>query len=68
MTTNLSTATNPMYAVPHHHGWEASAYIGLVAVTIFVDNIILLREQTIITTTNTFLVTPTIRNNDWKTT
>ena len=60
MTTNILTATNPMYAVPHHHGWEASAYIGLAAVTIFVDAIILLREQTIITTTNTFT------NNDCK--
>ena len=42
MTTNILTATNPMYAVPHHHGREASAYIGLAAVTIFVDDIILL--------------------------
>ena len=42
MTTNISTATNPMYAVPCHHGQEVSAYIGLVAVTIFVDDIILL--------------------------
>ena len=41
MTTNISTATNPMYAVPHKHGWEVSAYIGLAAVIIFVDNIIL---------------------------
>ena len=38
MTTNIGTATNPMHAVPHHHGWEVSASIGLVAVTIFVDN------------------------------
>ena len=38
----MLTATNPMYAVPHHHGWEASAYIHLAAVTIFVDDIILL--------------------------
>ena len=60
MTTNILTATNPMYAVPHHHGWETSAYIGLAEVTIFVDAIILLREQTIITTTNTFVVTPTM--------
>ena len=67
-TTNISTATNPMYAVPHHHGRETSVYISLAAVAIFVDDIILLREQTIITTTNTFIVTPTIRNNDCKTT
>ena len=60
MTTNILTTTNPMYTVPYHHGWEASAYIGLAAVTIFVDDIILLREQTIITTTNTFT------NNDCK--
>ena len=54
MTTNILTATNPMYAVPHHHGQEASAYISLAAVTLFVDAIILLREQTIITTTKYF--------------
>ena len=35
----MLTATKPMYAVPCHHGWKASAYIGLIAVTIFVDNI-----------------------------
>ena len=45
MTTNISTTTNPMYAVPCHHGQEASANIGLAAATIFVDDIILLREQ-----------------------
>ena len=54
-----------MYAEPHHHGWEASAYIGLAAVTIFVDDIILFREQTIITTTNTFIVTPTMVATIW---
>ena len=32
MTTNISTATKPMYAVPRHHGWEVSAYTGLTAV------------------------------------
>ena len=37
MTTNIVTATNPLHAVPHHHGWEVSACIGSVAVTIFVD-------------------------------
>ena len=42
MTTNILTATNPMYGVPHCHGQEVSAYIGLVAVNIFVDKIILL--------------------------
>ena len=42
MTTNILAATNPMYAVPCHHGREASAYIGLAAVTIFVDDTILL--------------------------
>ena len=42
MTTKILTATNPMYVVPHHHGWEASAHIGLAAVAIFVDDIILL--------------------------
>ena len=42
MATNISTTTNPMYTVPHHHGKEASAYIGLAAVAIFVDDIILL--------------------------
>ena len=38
MTTNIVTATNPLHAVPHHHGWEVSAYIGSVAVVIFVDD------------------------------
>ena len=38
MTTNIATATNPLHAVPHHHGREVSAYIGSVAVTIFVDD------------------------------
>ena len=37
MTTNIVTATNPLHAVPHHHGWEVSACIGSVAVTIFLD-------------------------------
>ena len=27
----------PMYAVPHHHGQEVIAYIGLVAVNILAD-------------------------------
>ena len=36
-TTNIVTATNPMHAVPHHHGREVSACIGSVAVAIFVD-------------------------------
>ena len=36
-TTNIAAATNPLHAVPHHHGWEVSACIGLVAVAIFVD-------------------------------
>ena len=35
--TNIVTATNPLHAVPHHHGWEVSACIGSVAVIIFVD-------------------------------
>ena len=60
MATNMSIATNPMYAVPHLNRWEASAYTRSAAVAIFVDDIILLREQTIITTTNTFVVTPTM--------
>ena len=42
MTTNISTATNPMHAVPCHHEWEVSAYIGLAAVAIFADDINLL--------------------------
>ena len=37
LTMNIVTATKPMYAVPHHHGWEVSAYIDLIAVTIFAD-------------------------------
>ena len=41
LTTNMATATKPMYAVPHHHGWEVSAYISLIAVTIFVDDMTL---------------------------
>ena len=36
----MLTAIKPMYAVPCHHGREASAYIGLIAVAKFVDNII----------------------------
>ena len=27
-TTNIATATNPVYAAPHHHGREGSAYTG----------------------------------------
>ena len=42
MTTNISTTTNPMYAVPCLDGREVSACISLAAVTIFVDDIILL--------------------------
>ena len=34
----MLTTTKPMYAVPCHHGREVSAYIGLIAVTIFVDD------------------------------
>ena len=70
MTTNISTATNPMYAVTHHHEWVVSAYIGYIgldtldAVTISVDDIILLPhdncKKTIITTTNTFVSRPSI--------
>ena len=40
-TANIPTATNPMHAVPHHHGWEVSAYIGSAAIAIFVDDIII---------------------------
>ena len=32
MTTNILTATTPMYAIPSHHGREVSAYIGLIVV------------------------------------
>ena len=35
MTTNIATATNPLHAVSR--GWEVSACIGSVAVTIFLD-------------------------------
>ena len=41
MTANLPTATNPMHAVPNHHGREVSAYIGSAAVAIFVYDIII---------------------------
>ena len=37
MTTNIATATNPMHAVPRHHGREVSVCIGSVVVAIFVD-------------------------------
>ena len=37
MTTNIATATNPLHAVPRHHGWEVSACIGSIAVAIFLD-------------------------------
>ena len=37
MTTNIVTATNPLHAVPHHHGREVSACIGSVAVAISLD-------------------------------
>ena len=45
---NIATATNPVYATPHHHGWEASAYTGLAAVDIFVViiNLILIMTTT----------------------
>ena len=48
MTTDIATATNPVYAAPHHHGQEASAYTGLAAVNIFVViiNLILVRTTT----------------------
>ena len=37
MTTNIVTATNPLHAVPCHHGQEVSVCIGSVAVAIFLD-------------------------------
>ena len=45
MTTNIATATNPLYAVPRHHGWEVSACIGLVAVAIFVDDMTSIHKE-----------------------
>ena len=41
ISANILTATNPMHAVPCHHGREVSAYIGSAAVAIFVDDIII---------------------------
>ena len=56
MTTNIVAATNPMYAEPHHHGWEASACTGLAAVAIFVViiNLILMMTTTSQTRNNKF--------------
>ena len=44
MTTNIATPTIPMHVAPHHHGWEAFAYIDLVAVAIFVVRTIVLNH------------------------
>ena len=45
MTTNIATATNPMHAVHRHHGQEVSACIGLITVTIFVDNMTSIHKE-----------------------
>ena len=45
MATNIATPTIPMHAAPYHHGWEASAYIDLVAVAISVVCTIVLNHN-----------------------
>ena len=45
MTTNIVTATNPLHAVSHHHGWEVSACIGSVAVAIFVEDMTSIHKE-----------------------
>ena len=44
-TTNIATATNPLHAVPHHHGQEVSACIGSVVVAIFVDDMTSIHKE-----------------------
>ena len=68
VTTNISTATNPMHVVPHHHGWESicihwfscSNYICTQYNSPYIIILMTTSKKIRITTAITFVVSPSI--------